>query len=78
MWIRRMKNNNKKIDFDIQISLNVKELQHVDHYKYLGVTLGRHLFETTHRRYPKVNTLRIDNGYFCLIGLRFVFKLISP
>ena len=73
MWIRRMKKINKRIDFDMKISINVKELQHVDHYKYLGGTLGRNLFETAQRRYPKDNILRIDNGYFCLIGLRFAF-----
>ena len=37
------KSNTKKIDFDMKISLNGKELQHVDHYKYLGVILDRNL-----------------------------------
>ena len=37
------KNNTKQIDFDMKISLNGKELQHVDHYKYLGVILDKNL-----------------------------------
>ena len=37
------KNNTKKLDYDMNISLNGKDLQHVDHYKYLGVILDRNL-----------------------------------
>ena len=37
------KNNTKKIDHMLKTMLNEKELQQVDHYKYLGVTLDKKL-----------------------------------
>ena len=35
--------NTKKIDYSIKTSLNGKDLQQVDHYKYLGVTLDKNM-----------------------------------
>ena len=41
--VRRHSDTTKKIDYDMKILFNGKELQHVDHYKYLGVILDKSL-----------------------------------
>ena len=54
------KNNTKKIDFDMKISLNGNELQLVDHYKYLGVILDRNLNFRLHiESIPKILKYKI-------------------